>query len=136
MQSSLSPFLLLSMLHNVDVVMSWEAPLLRGAKISQSELEALANKAQLMSKHEEPGLVPVVNGCPACHKSYSEPCPLDWIFDADGECKAPSGYAGYCAQELNFAGWSVESKVNAEMSCSMCWPCEDVSVTNEAAAVE
>jgi CPW-WPC domain-containing protein len=116
--------------------MSWEAPLVRGARISESELGDLSKRAQEMSKDHEAGSMPVVNGCPTCSKTYSESCPLTWESDEDDLCRAPRGYAGYCARGLHFGGWSVESKIVAEMSCSMCWPCSDGSASNAASRLE
>ena len=89
-----------------------------------------------MSKHQEAGGMPVVNGCSTCSKTYSEPCPLTWEPDEDESCHAPSGYAGYCARGLTFVGWSVESKIVAEMSCSMCWPCSDGAASKAASPLE
>ena len=116
--------------------MSWEAPLFRGSRISQSELDDLSKKAEILSKHHNSDVMPVVSGCSTCAKTYSESCPVNWELTADDACHAPSGYSGYCAQGLKFDGWSVESKIVAEMSCSMCWPCSDVSALNDAAVVE
>ena len=96
----------------------------------------MAETARLMAKQEGPAAMPVVNGCSACPNTYSESCPFNWERDEDETCHAPSGYSGYCAQGLNFDGWSVESKINAEMSCSMCWPCSDVSAPDEATDIE
>jgi CPW-WPC domain-containing protein len=110
--------------------------LFRGSRISQSELDDLSKKAQLMSKHEQKGVTAVVHGCSTCAKSYSEPCPVDWELNADEACHAPHEYSGYCAQGLNFDGWSAESKIVAEMSCSLCWPCSDAPPLNDAAVVE
>ena len=104
-------------------VMSWEAPLFRGARLSESELDDVAKQALQMSQHEEPGRVPVINGCAACSKSYSEICPLTWELDEDDVCHAPFDYAGYCAHGLSFSRASVADKIVAEMSCSVCWPC-------------
>ena len=129
-------FTLLLVVGSLDAAMSWEAPLIRGARISESELDDLAQRAQQMSKHQEAGSMPVVNGCPTCSKTYTESCPLTWELDTDDLCHAPIGYAGYCARGLNFDGWSVESKIVAEMSCSVCWPCIDGAASQVAPSVE
>ena len=129
-------FTLLLVASSLDAAMSWEAPLIRGARISESELDDLAQRAQQMSKHHEAGSMPVVNGCPTCSKTYAESCPLAWEPDDDDVCQAPSGYSGYCARGLNFGGWSVESKIVAEMSCSVCWPCNAGSGSNSASRPE
>ena len=132
-QSSVT-LLLISQLFGAS--MSWEAPLFRGSRISQSELDDVSKKAEIMSKHHEPGVMTVVNRCSTCAKNYSEPCPVNWELNADDACHAPSGYSGYCARGLKFDGLSVESKIIAEMSCSMCWPCSDISALDDAAVVE
>lgn len=119
-----------------EAALSWEAPLIRGARISESELNDISKRAQDMSKSEEAGSMPVVNGCPTCSKTYAESCPLAWEPDDDDVCQAPSGYSGYCARGLNFGGWSVESKIVAEMSCSVCWPCNAGSGSNSASRPE
>ena len=136
MQSLRCSFALLLMFRFLGLAVSWEAPLFRGSRISQSELDDLSKKAQLLSKHEQHGALAVVHGCSTCAKSYLEPCPVDWELNADEACHAPNGYSGYCAQGLNFDGWSVESKVVAEMSCSLCWPCSDAPPSKDAADVE
>ena len=136
MQSQWSSFALLLIFRFLGVAISWEAPLFMGARISQPELDNMAETARRMAKREGPAAMPVVNGCSACPKTYSESCPLNWERNEDEACIAPSGYSGYCAQGLNFDGWSVESKINAEMSCSMCWPCSDVSAPDEASDIE
>ena len=125
MQSVRRPLILVLAAGFFEAAMSWEAPLIRGARISETELDELSKQAQHMSKHHEAGSMPVVNGCPTCSKTYSESCPLSWEPDEADMCQAPRGYSGYCARGLNFDGWSVESKIVAEMSCSMCWPCND-----------
>ena len=112
--------------------MSWEAPLTKGVRISESELDDLSKQAQQMAKHREAGgSAPVVNGCPTCFKAYSESCPVSWASDEDGVCHAPSGYAGYCARDLNFGGSSMESKIVAELSCSVCWPCSNGEASDD-----
>ena len=136
MQFLRCPFILFLISRFLGVAVSWEAPLFRGTRIPESELDDLSKKAQLMSKHDEPGSMPIVNGCPTCSKTFSESCPFSWEFQAGEACHAPSGYSGYCARGLKFVGWSVESKIVAEMSCSICWPCSDAPVSNDAAAIE
>ena len=135
MQPVRCPFVLL-LVTLFDVAISWEAPLIRGARISDSELDDLSKRAQQTSKQQEAGSMPVVNGCPTCSKTYSEACPLTWEPDEDDLCHAPNGYTGYCAHGLHFGGLSVESKIVAEMSCSMCWPCKDGSASNAASRPE
>ena len=107
--------------------MSWEAPLFRGIRISESELDELSQKAEMMAKDDTQVSSPVFLECPSCLKMYSEPCPVAWELDESGACHAPSEYLGYCMRDLSFGGWSVESKIVAEMSCSMCWPCSNSS---------
>ena len=136
MPSTQSSVTLLLISQLFGAALSWEAPLFRGSRISQSELDDVSKKAEIMSKHHEAGVMTVVNGCSTCAKSYSEPCPVNWELNADDACHAPSGYSGYCAQGLKFDGWSVESKIIAEMSCSMCWPCSDTSALDDVAVVE
>lgn len=110
--------------------MSWEAPLFRGTRISESELDDLSKKAQMMAKDESQGSSLVFLECPTCLKTYSEPCPVAWELDESGACHAPRKYFGYCTRDLSFGGWSVDSKIVAEMSCSMCWPCSHSSGSN------
>ena len=71
-----------------------------------------------------------------CSKSYMQSCPSGWEADADGLCLAPSGYTGFCAHGVSFGGWSVDSKIIAEMSCSICWPCGDDAPSGNSGSFE
>ena len=104
---------------------SWADSLLRGAKLSDSELMDLAGQAQRLSREKLAASAPPGSAsCGMCAaKSYSETCPEGWAESANGQCEAPSGYGGFCSHQLVFAGSSVSGKIAAEQSCDVCWPC-------------
>ena len=60
MQSQWSSFALLLIFRFLGVAISWEAPLFMGARISQSELDNMAETARRMAKREGPAAMPVV----------------------------------------------------------------------------
>ena len=104
---------------------SWADSLLRGAKLSDSELNDLAGQAQRLSREMLAANSPSGQGsCGMCEaKSYFGTCPQGWVESANGVCEAPSDYGGFCSHHLFFAGASVSSKIAAETSCDVCWPC-------------
>ena len=137
MQSVHFTFVALFVTCSFGAAESWEAALLRSARIPASELSDVARQARDISRISAAGSKSfVMNGCPTCSKSYAESCPSSWEADEDGVCHAPSGYTGFCAHSLSFGGLSVESKIVAEISCSMCWPCRDDAPSDVAPYVE
>ena len=104
---------------------SWADSLLRGAKLSDSELNGLADQAQRLPRETlaasaPPGPV----SCGMCEaKTYFDTCPQGWVESADGLCEAPPSYGGFCSHQLSFVGSSVSSKIAAETSCDVCWSC-------------
>ena len=104
---------------------SWADSLLRGAKLSDSELSDLAGQAQRLSRETLAASAPPgPASCGTCvAKSYSDTCPQGWEETTTGICEAPPGYNGFCSHQLAFAGSSVSGKITAEQSCDVCWPC-------------
>lgn len=103
----------------------WEAALLRGGKLAPKELEDVAAQAKsasavlLAAKPQPRGEA----SCGSCAKAYAESCPQGWAALADSTCKAPESYGGYCAPVQSFFGFSVASRIEAEVVCGVCWPC-------------
>ena len=104
---------------------SWADSLLRGAKLSDSELSDLAGQAQRMSRETLAASAPPgpASCGPCVTKSYSDTCPRGLAETTTGICEAPSNYNGFCSHLLAFAGSSVSGKIAAEQSCDVCWPC-------------
>merc|ERR1712183_136498 len=105
---------------------SWHEPLLKGAKIPQSELETTSKEVAASAQKtfltkRTPFLA---TDCPACaDKYYSEPCPVGWQEGEDGMCMAPSTYTGICSKKQSFVGGSAVEKNEVEATCGICWPC-------------
>ena len=86
---------------------SWEDPLLRGAKLSLEDEVGLAES--------------VVHAVPS-QKAYARLCPESWSEAGEGCCSAPSDYSGFCKTKMHVANLSIESKHEIEMACDVCWP--------------
>lgn len=112
----------------------WATPLENSAKVSPEERQRLSEEAALNAQRAYAPTkakvaaflasdAQVEKACPTCDKDYSDLCPLGWTEFTDGSCAAPKAYAGTCSKRQVFVGVSVAEKMEAEIACSMCWPC-------------
>jgi len=123
----------------------WAAPMENTAKISLEERQHMSENAAIRTQRAyAPARARVAKflasdaqvetSCPTCgDKDFSDLCPLGWTELTDGRCAAPKTYAGTCSDKQIFLGTSVAEKMEAEISCGICWPCarggEDTSAT-------
>jgi len=67
-----------------------------------------------------------VSKCPDCRRLYLG-CPVGWDRSDDGLCTASADFATDCERVQNFFLIDEASKIEAEETCGICWPCEDGS---------
>lgn len=120
--------------HN-SFAIDWGKILAKGSKITAEERQQLSANVSIASETAAANSRSQVRNllareaqvldCPVCvDKDFSEPCPLGWHHLGEGRCSAPTKYTGICNRTQYFIGSTVEEKMEAEFSCSVCWPCK------------
>jgi len=121
---------------------AWASPLLSSSKLSPSDLDGVAkdvqrksrqkflqqsaHKAQVHPSAAFSAVSSTTSKCPECRRLYLG-CPVGWDQGEDGLCTAPADFATVCNRVQNFFLSDEASKIEAEETCGICWPCEDGS---------
>lgn len=121
---------------------AWASFLVTSSKLSPSDLDGVArdvqrrsrqkflqqsaNKAQVHPSAARSVASPMPSKCPDCSRLYLG-CPVGWDQGEEGLCSAPANFATDCNRVQNFAVSDEASKIEAEETCGICWPCEDGS---------
>lgn len=107
-------------------VAAWHNKLLRGAKISNNELDSIGRAAAIRAEKATRRAARTGQCQCGAGKDYSAPCPRGWkVQNGGAECLAPPSYKGYCDTNQTFVLDDTSEKIEAEATCGVCWPCLD-----------